>query len=294
MSSFGSDSTAWDLTFRTFSTSIRLYEPNLATSYSDRRFPHATSWVPITPKSAFQSKRSISQIALSNTIEENSREQLTMPVPRIRISPSASISSLAQLEALTRRPSQPTLKSSSQARKKVLAEQPGQGKDLQTPKQSDQRRPKAGLSRTSSWWTIATGQEFSDNGEVAVTPAESSCAYETDGWEGDDEMDDDDNDTEILEEKMMEAQEVNTIEVDEEGESHKNNRPSRDIDIDIGIPEETQLAPPVIPPASAEESKRSSVSGKKKGRARAGKSSHSWAWKCFLWCCVVERIRGRG
>ena len=217
-----------------------------------------------------------------------------MPFTTLRTSPSASISSLAQLEALTRNIPCSALQPSSRARKRALNEQPEVVRDSQASKQSNQRKPKAGLSRTNSWWTIGTGEEFSEDGEVVVTPAESTYAYETEGWEGDDERDDDDNDTDILEEKMIEAQEVATLEAGEDGDSHKGSTPAEDLTVVVRIPEEPQVVRPVIPVVSAEESRRSSASTKKKGRVRAGKSSHSWAWRCFLWCCVVERIRGRG
>ena len=210
----------------------------------------------------------------------------------LRASPSASISSLAQLEALTKSTTHINLKLSSQPRKNASSEQPRHARNLQVPRQ---RRPKTALSRTSSWWTIGTGEEFSDSDEVAVAPAGSSCAYETEAWEGDDEMDDDDNDTEIVEEKTLEAQEVDIVQMNEEGNSHHDGvRGSDEMTIGTKIPEELQPAPPVMQTVLTEESKRSSSSAKKRSNARARKSSHDWAWRCFLWCCVVERMRGRG
>ena len=222
--------------------------------------------------------------------------QNTLPIYALRHSPSASISSLAQLEALTKTIFRNSSGAPAGMKNKAPSKQLEPDGDSQVQRQSDDQRPGTGTSHTNSQRSLGTGggREGSVRGETLITPAESSCAYETEGWEGDDEMEDDDNDTDIVEVKMVEAEGVDEMQLD--GIGADDDEPARDLPgSSARASGETQRALPAAPTASVgEEGMRRSPSAKKRSRTRTRKGGQPWAWRCFLWCCVVERLRSHG
>ena len=227
--------------------------------------------------------------------------QTILPIYTKRPSPTASISSLAQLEALTKSISRKPFRSSATAKKTLSPEDlgPKNASQVQSPIIDSPRSIEASAPRTNdSQISISTAHEASIRGETLVTPAESSCADETDGWEGDDEMEEeDDGSNVVMEEKLIEGREADEMQLDGAEESSENIGPGgRVTSIARMASGETQRSRPrVIPPALVEEGNGKPASTKKKTKKSKMRTSRKpWAWRCFLWCCVVERVRDHG